>query len=217
MKCDSFTTRGTQCTRKATDVDNDVAYCKQHFDTRHSKTNVKSIEPWIAQGLAEPLPSNGRRILQKLRTKLKRGPAKGDGAGCIYIYSLKHERHHRYWKIGRTVQDIDERMAQWQDVHGKDVTVVLERVWDLKQGQKWTESVIHLYLAYCRMYRYQIESRYHSVWALDPDLVIEDGQQLQFNESPKLLVATHKHTEWFHEEWSFMMKIIEPIVERNQK
>ena len=212
--CETITSSGKQCTRAKTKMDeNGVAYCTQHYKMRSNptKSTVKETEPWDKLNLIDPFHANGSRVLQKIRSRLKAGPdKKKDGKGHIYIYHLAHERHLNYWKIGRTKQSVDTRMQQWQDEHKKR-RVVLFRQYSV-QYNKHVESLIHLYMAYCRMHRYPYKDGFHSVWALDPTEVIEDGQQIPKEDRDKhKTVAMHKHIEWFKCKEAELLQVVEQL------
>ena len=213
--CEIYTASGKQCSRARTKVEKGVSYCTQHYKKRAdtSKISIKEPEPWTTLGILAPYEANGVRILQKIRSKLKAGPDKTDRKGFIYIYHLAQERHLDYWKIGRTEKSVDERMDQWQAEHNGH-RVVLSRKYEVKYN-KFAEALIHLYLAYCRMHRYPFEKGFHSVWALDPDEVIEDGQEIPKADRGKhKIVAMHKHIEWFKCKRDEMLDVTDTICEK---
>lgn len=210
--CEIMTNGGKQCSRPRTKTVNGTSYCTQHYKSRKDKTklSIKDMEPWVQLGIVAPFESNGARVLQKIRSKLKAGPAASDGKGYIYIYHLAHERHLDYWKIGRTEQTVDSRLKQWQEEH-KGHRVVLSRKYEVPYN-KWAESLIHLYLAYCRMHRYPYGKGFHSVWALDPNEVIQDGQEVPVDQRGKhKIAAMHKHIEWFKCKREEMLEVTDAI------
>ena len=211
--CEVITDSGKQCSRRRTKIEDGVSYCTQHYKLRKSSkktTTIKDVEPWTEMGILVPYESNGVRILQKIRSKLRQGPKPTDGEGYIYIYYLEHERYLNYWKIGRTQQNVDTRIQQWKDQHpGKKV--ILYSKTKVKY-QAFVESLIHLYLSYCRMHRYPYKDGFHSIWALDQDEVIVDGQEIPKGERINhKLVAMHKHIEWFKCDKEEMMEVVDDM------
>lgn len=180
-----MTQAGTQCSRKQTST-----YCTQHKKIVDKGNTSTDLEPWIALKLPAPAEGNGKRNIQKIRTKLRNGPRKTDTAGTIYVYCLESERKRNlnYWKIGRTSRELDVRLSEWKHEH--DDPIVLEFSIQAERNVAFVERLIHLYLAYARMIRYpQTKGNgFHSVWFLDPDEVIEEGKDR---------IAKNKHIEWF--------------------
>lgn len=211
---------GKQCTRKSTEEIAKVRYCKQHAQVYKRKLgkahNTTQREPWAMIGLPEPLPSNGSKVIQKLRRKLLHGPSHGDPAGSIYIYHFEDERKLNYWKIGQTEGSVTERMKKWTAEHGKLAT--LYGSFNVIRNVRYIERIIQLYLMYCNMHRYPylepgyVGQQFHSVWALDPDEVIIDGQENQ----TQRLIALNKYVEWYKETIEYILSIVEPIVDTLQ-
>ncbi len=197
MSCIAYTTKGNQCTKNA--KANSV-HCQQH--------SGKQTEPWKEHRLPAP---NKRSPAHKIRTLLNRGPKKGDGKGIIYIYYLKSETWS-YWKIGRTSRTVEQRMKEWSDFHGE--TVVLHCYYTVEKNQKFVERLIHLYLSYCRLGRIpytddQGVRKMHTT-LVDTAAVLHDGQQA--SDPRKMLVAKHKLTEWFCEDISVILHVVDHIV-----
>ncbi len=207
---------GKQCTRKATvTVNATIHYCKQHYNQAVREKTVATTavmpEPWAMIGLPEPLKSNSSRFIHKLRRKLFHGPLQGDPGGHIYIYYFEHERILNYWKIGQTEGSVRDRMKKWSAEHGKKVT--LYGSFQVERNVRYIEKVIQLYLAYCNMHRYPYLAeggqRFHSIWMLDPDEVIVDGQQ---NEEHRK-IALNKYVEWYCESIEHILEIVHPVVD----
>jgi len=201
--------------------------------TQHSKVGAAALvttadrEPWTALGMPQPHAKNDRRALQKLRAKLRAPlPASQNNEeeeGYIYVYGIAGERALNYWKVGMTARaDAHARVDEWRRAHNKRHAVVLRGQFHTRHPKR-VERVIHLYLAYCRMYRYEYEeeigngtavsgavSKFHSVWARD-GAVVEDGQQLEAP-TPHALAATRKHVEWFCEEYAHIRGVIESVI-----
>lgn len=208
--CISIKEDGKQCTRLGKHRnESGYFYCTQHskIASKEKAITVHTIEPWTMIGLAEPLKSNGSKMIQKLRKRLFRGPKLDDPSGSIYIYFFEHERPLNYWKIGRTEGTVEKRKDQWSEEHGQEVTIYGE--FKVKRNVRYIERIIHLYLAYCNMHRYPYELKFHSVWMLDPEEIIMDGQQ---NHSERL-IAKNKHVEWFCEKIENILDIVKPVTE----
>lgn len=201
-KCAALTQRGTQCSRRGTKEHDGSLFCTQHYKMRCSARTVTAAvgdpEPWACLRLSAPKAQNGPRALQKLRAALKRGPSKSDEArsGFVYVYRLRYDGGADYWKVGMTTRgDCGRRLAEWKATYAKEAGFTAIRTYATR-APRFAERLVHLYLHYCRMYRYPLERGkrgHHSVWALD-NRVIKDGQQ---TENRKGLVARRKNTEWF--------------------
>jgi hypothetical protein len=188
-RCKGQTLKKAQCKRSATVG----SYCSLH---------VPKVEPWTALSLPCPNESNRKSILTKLRTKLRQPAAKrSGGAGHIYIYYIKeeHDAYLMYWKIGMTERSVKVRLAEWARVHSKTKgTLLLAKTYRITHAHKWVERVIHLYLNYCRVYRYvrdDEDGSFYSVWAATHEPCPESVDNEDEEGVP---VATHKQVEWFH-------------------
>ena len=177
---------------------------------------IHYTEPWTLLRMLEPRAENGKRALQKLRTKLLRGPPNNtlecSSGGYVYIYYLQQDQHDHpnYWKVGTTSEGrVEKRMREWDRVHGAEAGCTLKRVYPT-QSHRFAERVIHLYLHYCRVYRYRLEEeeeedkkkkpiRYHSVWAKTNKAVEEEEEEEEEEKegNGRVLRAKHKHVEWF--------------------
>jgi hypothetical protein len=211
-KCEAIKEDGKQCTRNQP---KDNTLCTQHQKQDKKKaTTINDIEPWTLLKLPVPFEANGKSINQKIRTRLKRGPRKNDGAGWIYIYCLQHEQNQKlnYYKIGRTNRRVTHRMKEWDDIHKDQGKVKLIDSHHVEHGIDFCERLIHKYLAYCNMHRYPHNKGFHSVWALDPNEVIDDGQQRK--EGEERPIAKNKHVEWFCEDITDIRAVVEPIVKK---
>jgi hypothetical protein len=207
VKCNAMTREGRQCSRNGTTTHtNGRLFCTQHYSMSKGTiaTAAAAPEPWVCLRLSSPVAQNGPHALQKLRTVLRRGPRKNDNvcSGFIYVYYLTRDTGENYWKIGMTTRDdCSKRLAEWKRTYAKEAGFKVMRTYPTRAPQ-FAERLIHLYLYYCRMYRYPLERGkhgHHSVWAKD-NTVIADGQQLQQqppSQGRAVMVARRKNTEWF--------------------
>jgi T5orf172 domain len=201
-----------RCTRTATCVR--TRMCTQHAKLQSAPPVER--EPWTALGMLAPSAKNSARALRKLRSKLRRRPPKNDKEdGYIYVYGIRGERVLNYWKVGMTERaDVEKRVGEWRRTHGKGAVELRDHF--RTRHPKHVERVIHLFLAYCRMYRYQLsDGSFHSVWAESGD-VIKDGQEQEAVDGERL-VAKHKHIEWFCEEYAHIRSVIESVVAAYEK
>lgn len=202
--CEAFKADGEQCTRqyKVKTAEG------KHFCTQHAKCKaVKSVaepEPWETLRLPEPDPRNGKRYIQKVRKMLSEAPGK-KREGHIYIYFLPREKTLRYWKIGLTERTVEERMQEWSAKYTLEVYTTFRVATDVY----YVESLIHLYLTYCRIYRYPSKRGFQSVYKLKPSVVIQDGQQAEQGER---VVAKNKQIEWFCEDIEEILKVVKAII-----
>ncbi len=91
-KCTAFTAQGKQCSNNAKPGQ---PYCGVHL--KQTKiADVKDVEPWTLKGLPVPDERNPKRLVQKIRTLLHKGPKKDDGAGYIYVYYLKSDQRNNH-------------------------------------------------------------------------------------------------------------------------
>jgi len=205
VRCEAIKGDGEQCTRNAT---SGKKVCKQHEKAKTTTTiiTVKTAEPWTLLGLPEPDPRNGKRYIQKIRTFLNSSKGEKKG-GYIYIFFLPREKKLSYWKIGYTERTVEERIREWSTKYPLEVY----KTFKIENGVQYYESLIHLYLTYCRIYRYPHENGYQSVYKLNPSAVIQDGQQIKDDER---LVAKNKEIEWFCAPIRDILGVIEPIVKK---
>lgn len=101
-------------------------------------------------------------------------------------------------------------MREWS----KKYTLVVYNTFKCEQNVKLAESLIHLYLTYCRMYRYPSKRGYQSVYKLKPNEIIQDGQQCDEGER---VVAKNKEIEWFCEHIEDISKVVEAVVNHVSK
>lgn len=207
---------GLQCTRKLKNNNKGDLFCSQHASKAKNVHKCTDVEPWTLLGLVDPYESNGKRILQKIRTKLKKGPKASDGSGWIYIYCLQHEEEQKlnYYKVGRTNRRVTHRMKEWDDLHkqhgGANHKVILKDQYQVTHGIDFCERLIHLYLSYCNIHRYPTEKgTYHSVWAMEPRKALNDGQGMK--EEGERLVAKNKHIEWFCKDLHEIQAVVKSI------
>jgi len=193
-----------RCTRSA--VCTRTRMCTQHAKLQGGAPPVEA-EPWVALRLPTPSAKNSTRALRKLRARLRRAPPAGSPEGYIYVYGIRGERALNYWKVGMTERaDVEHRVDEWRRTHGKGAVEL--RGYFRTRHAKHVERVVHLYLTYCRMYRYELEDgTFHSVWA-ETGAVIEDGHET----TSERLVATRKHIEWFCEEYAHIRAVIEGVI-----
>lgn len=197
-KCTAYTRQGTRCTRTRTKG----SLCTQHHKSK-TVVNVCTVrEPWTALQLPEPAKSNGTQSLQKLRSHLTRGPSKSAGKtrGSIYVYYLDHEIGTHMYKIGCTERSVDERMDEWAAEHGAELTV--QRFYEVRCNLTYIERAIHLYLHYCRIYRYMDKHGSYDEYAAT-------GEPVKGTKPDKPDVRK-KHKEWFIIPWI----VLEPLLAR---
>lgn len=206
--CEAIKHDGLQCTRtyKHTTLKGKHV-CKQHLNAQTTVKDKK--EPWDLKALPAPNVENGKRTIQKIRTKLLKGPKTNDAGGAIYIYYLSAEQKLTYWKIGKTRRNVDERLQEWAEEHKQEV--VAYETFVVTKNLDFIEALIHVYLAYCNMHRYPHGKGFHSVLSLH-NKVIKDGQEQQPGDTERL-VAKNKHVEWFNERIDVIMKVVTPILE----
>lgn len=225
---------GKRCTR-APVVGGD--FCTQHSKVKNVH-RISELDPWtVHPHLPVPCPDNGKRFLQKLRTQLNKPLAKTDTQpGHIYIYYLDSERGCDFWKIGRTARSVDKRLEEWNQTHKGDVR--LQQSFAMERGVKRAELIIHLYLAYCRVYRYgSSEDIHRSEWAFPlpdasrrgegrKDLLPfpprasrgEGKEEKEYSSPPRAKRgegrkerAVAKQVEWFCEELDKILPIVQAV------
>lgn len=199
---------GQQCTR--TKGAGQKLYCTQHSKSKTKITSVKAVEPWTLLRLPVPDERNGLRFIQRIRTHLnkthpysKENPHKG----YIYIFFLPEEKKNKgpsFWKIGYTERSVKERMDEWSEKHNLEVHSEYEIPYNVQK----TEALIHLYLAYCRVYRYPTDQGFHSVYKLSGEVIEKGG----LDRAP----ATRKEIEWFYAPIEEILKYVEPIVNKKK-
>lgn len=211
--CEAIKLDGLQCTNKGVECHEGAHLCRIHYKKRTKVITTKEVEPWVTQKLPTPYEANGARVIQKIRSLLRKGPKKNDAtSGHIYVYYLAREQTLSYWKVGVTNRSVGARLKEWrQERNQRDI--VLECSYKLERGCKYVERLIHLYLAYCRMARYPHKTGFHSVWYMDPSVVVNDGQQQEEGDSGRLSPRA-KLTEWFSAPLRDILDIIEPLVLR---
>jgi hypothetical protein len=203
VRCEALTLAGTRCKHRGKHKDQSGQHvCQQHLYGIHRIISVKDIEPWVQREMPTPALDLLRpHVVQKLRRKLKAGPraatprglGKGRG-GSIYVYCLEADDHSNLYKIGMTSDSVDKRLQQWARKHKTELRRVAEYV--VSQDVAWVERVVHLYLDYCRVYRYPLANGtgLHSVWAATGEPLDADAAKPP---SPRSMLATEKMIEWF--------------------
>lgn len=162
----------------------------------------------------EPDTRLSKQALGKLRRRLQSGPRNSklnQTAGFIYVYALPDDAPFTYFKVGRTEQPLKERMKQWSKTHG--CTVELMASFGVDRNLAWCERLIHLYLDYCRMYRYPVDAddgkiTYYNVWKTTGKPVTP------FATGEPARVAKNKHTEWFNESLSVISNVCIAVTAR---
>lgn len=199
--CEALTQAGKQCTRRAKSVDWSGRHvCTQHQWGHHALITVRDIEPWEQRGMPAPSTALRAHVLQKLRRKLKAGPRattprSGNRGGSIYVYCLEGDDHENLYKVGMTSDSVDRRLQAWARKH-KGTTLRRVATYVVGQDVAWVERVVHLYLDYCRVYRYpRVGGGLHSVWAATGKPLLEDADAAAV--SPRSLLVTEKMIEWF--------------------
>jgi len=196
--CEAIKADGLRCTYKCKDGKN---VCGVHKNT---KTTVSSGEPWIL----EPDVRNGKRIIQRIRTKLLKGPKTDDEGGTIYVYYIQSEAKLSYYKVGMTRRDVDKRMEEWADEH--DTAIVVQCTFVVERNLEFIEKLIHTYLTYCNLHRTPHKRGLHSVLSLH-GTIMEDGQQ-HTGDPKDRMVAKNKFKEWFASSLNDVLAVIIPMV-----
>lgn len=202
-QCIAIKQDGEQCTR--TKGAGQRLYCSHHAKSKKTLSTVKSVEPWTLLRLPEPDERNGKRFMQKIRTHLNTThpySKENPHSGSIYIFYLPREKGLDFWKIGYTTRSVSERMEEWAEKY----TLEVYREYEIPYNVQKTESLIHMYLAYCRVYRYPTAKGFHSVHKLSGKVVEEGGE--------KRPSAKTKEIEWFHAPIKEILKYVEPITNK---
>jgi hypothetical protein len=211
LRCDAFTGEGKQCSRWSKVRDASGRYvCRQHFVTQSTVISVREAEPWDQRGIPAPSKKLRLHILQKLRRKLKAGPKQAGKGGAIYVYCLEGDDYENLYKVGMTSDSVDKRLQSWARKH-KGTVLKRVAVYAINQDVSWMERVIHLYLDYCRVYRYPriMGTGLESVWAAT-------GERLDTTAgcgppSPRSLLVTEKMIEWFAAPFEDIDAVIQSI------
>ena len=210
--CDIITKEGHQCTKPVSKEIDNYTLCTIHYKSylrdKTKLTSVREEEPWKRLGLPPPSKFNGAREIAKIRTKIARGPTVSeDTEGCIYVYQIVGEEHLDYFKIGKSSKTAEERTKEWQKHH--KLRLMFSQAVECNVG--FIERVIHLYLNYCRLYRYPLASGggFKSVYVRKPDEIIEDGQHTE----EQRVVAKNKLTEFFCCPLDEVQHVIETLAE----
>lgn len=197
-RCEALTQEGKQCTRASKGMDWSGRHvCKQHLWGHQAIIAVRDVEPWDARGMPTPPAQLRAHVLQKLRRKLKAGPRSGSKGGSIYVYCLEEddEEHEHLYKVGMTSDSVDKRLQAWARKH-KGTTLKRVAEYVVSQDVAWVERVTHLYLDYCRVYRYPRsdgKAGLESVWAATGKPLRTSAEPV----SPRSLLVTEKMVEWF--------------------
>lgn len=206
---------GQQCTRH--EISSEHHLCKQHSRVKGVKT-VHDQRAWAKMNIVAPRSENGKKVLARIDKALEKPVAKSDGPGYIYIYSFASEQHLHYYKVGRTKRSVKERLDEWRrDV--VDDAIVLHATFFVERGHRRLESLVHLYLNYCRMYRTPYKHPrlktvvYHSVWKSD-GRVICDGQEHGSGKDKRALVAKNKQVEWFCAPLDLIERLCKSLAQR---
>jgi len=204
-QCEAITAAGTRCSRVGKHRNQcGEQVCQQHLWGIHKVISIKDVEPWVHRNMPEPaLHLLRASVVQKLRRKLKQGPrpvtprgiGRGRG-GSIYVYCLENDDHLNLYKVGMTCENVDKRLQQWERKHKCKVRQVAQYV--TLQDVAWVERVIHLYLDYCRVYRYPLlKGGLHSVWAATGEPLTTSTTTEDEASAKRPLVVTEKMVEWF--------------------
>lgn len=194
-RCEALTQAGKQCSRRASEG----GVCVQHMAIRHSVISVREVEPWTLRSMPTPSDKLRAHVLQKLRRKLKAGPRPNTPrgrhkGGSIYVYCLvDDEQGPHLYKVGQTTDAVERRLASWARKHsGREIKCCA--IYVVNQDVAWVERVVHLYLDYCRVYRYPLvaSGQLESVWAATGEPL--DGKQPA---SPRSRLVSEKMIEWF--------------------
>ena len=195
QQCQGKTAKSVRCKRFVSGT-----YCYQHIPEKE--------EEWIRQGYPTPSSKIDEGHRRKIKSKLKRGPSQKDKEGYIYIYYLKTDKRVRYFKIGRTSTTVEKRLKQWEKESPSPP--VLVESFKVKHSI-FCERLIHLYLDYCRVYRYKVsKNRFCTVWKVSGECVTERDEKLK---DRNRLEGMKKQTEWFAVKKKTALNLVKEIVE----
>jgi len=183
--CQGTTAAGNPCKNKT------EPYCRHHG------------KPEVPVSLPFPIDGLTKKIQKKIKNRIIKSPSKSDGPGYIYVYTLDSDPPS-YYKIGRTARTPEKRIKEW----GKGAR--LKASYKVKY-QKKAERLIHLYLDYVRVYRYQLDDdigKICSIWKDDGEPVTDKDAKLKKKHK---LVARVKQIEWFRVPWKDARKVLEAI------
>lgn len=166
-------------------------YCRHHKPTGDEPAYQFPVS---VEGLS-------RRIQNKIQTRLEKPPSKSDGPGYLYVYTLETDSHDSYYKIGRTARTPEKRLKEWKGG-------ILKKAYAVNH-QKKAERLVHLYLDYARVYRYETPDGYCSIWKDNGEPV---GKRDARRKKAHTLEARKKHIEWFRETWRQIKPVIEALV-----
>jgi hypothetical protein len=206
-KCSGFSkSKNAPCPYNGKYLHHDAKYyCKRHLPKEEKIYTVR------LDGFPDFPPDLSSSSIKKLQTRIARGPTKSDEAGHIYIYYLPNDCYH-YWKIGKTSQKLDARMDQWSKEHG--VRILLKKSFKVKFA-KYTERIIHLYLAHLRVYRYPVGKKFKTILA-QSGLIVGDQHWKDLNQGEVDLTkyaSSKKFVEWFMErDIDWIIGLIEKII-----
>lgn len=216
-KCPGTKKDGNPCQYRAKHLDpiSKTFFCKHHLPKISSTTTI------ITQAKSRQPPYQKDRlrssVVKKIERRLKSGPRTTDEPGHIYVYALQHEMDAQmdYWKVGMTTRAPEERAKEWSAKHHKTHTVVTQAVFHVPtRAVKHVERLIHLYLDYCRLYRYPLASgAIRSVWAHSGNLIEDkDGKEWAAQTPQERPVALHKMVEWFWISWKDLEPLIKELI-----
>jgi hypothetical protein len=183
--CRGSTQSGKKCKRKT------EPFCYQHLPA--------SLKPEL------PFDTTNctKKIIKKIEKCLAKPPSESDGPGYIYAYTIDADPPH-FYKIGRTARTPEKRVKEW----GKGAKL---RAWWKVDHQKKTERLIHLYLDYVRVYRYQLDNgKICSIWKDDGEPVTDKDEKLKRKHK---LTARTKQIEWFRVPWKDAKKVLNTLCE----
>lgn len=163
----------------------------------------------MKNSLPPPDPRNGKAKNKLLQRKIDAWPRRNlSEPGWIYIYRFASETGR--WKVGSTkLSDPAERVKQWHK------RAQMQYCLYLPCGYQWAERVIHLYLWYCRLYRYALDAeqpggdpRFYSVWARDLKLPALDPLPAGYTGRPP---AKNKQIEWFYIDLDELVTLVKRV------
>jgi len=229
-KCTAVTIKTkTRCKRNATHAGH--TFCYQHAPAAAvgvvaaepppprlpNQVEIAAAPPQLSRAEAAqrllrahpPSDLNSARTIRRISARIVRGPrVKDTTGGAIYIYSLSTEPGMNYWKVGMTSRTADKRLKEWASQH-REAKVIKHADYRVDKHVKYVESLIHLYLDHCRMYRYPLEkgsAKFRSYWKTTGELI--DDKQVPGDR----LVAKNKHTEWFYASLHEIKRVVEGLI-----
>ena len=189
LKCDAYTANGTVCGKTA----KRLGLCARHGEMKKAPHRVSEPEPWTLRSLPAPWVETSALQVQRIRQLLRAGPPAKDVVkkGWLYAYRLDKDRRDM-WKSGSTEREPRERLREWRLAHKPHFIVEL-RVWHASEAYAWIERLLHRFMNYRRIARYDTgDGVFADYWYDTDEAVDERDEKLRAQRT-----AMHKHVEWF--------------------